>query len=123
VIFVVFAISFFGFFEIGLPSSIANKAHSKSGHGNIGGIFFMAGTLAIVSFSCTGPILGTLLVGVADQGAWPLTAGAAGFGIALGFPFALFAMFPNWLKSLPKSGGWMTNVKVVLGFHRTCISG
>jgi len=116
VIFVVFAISFFGFFEIGLPSSIANKAHSKSGHGNIGGIFFMAGTLAIVSFSCTGPILGTLLVGVADQGAWPLTAGAAGFGIALGFPFALFAMFPNWLKSLPKSGGWMTNVKVVLGF-------
>ena len=116
VIFVVFAISFFGFFEIGLPSSFANKAHSKSGHGNIGGIFFMAGTLAIVSFSCTGPILGTLLVGVADQGAWPLTAGAAGFGIALGFPFALFAMFPNWLKSLPKSGGWMTNVKVVLGF-------
>jgi len=116
VVFVVFAISFFGFFEIGLPSSIANKAHSKSGHGNIGGIFFMAGTLAIVSFSCTGPILGTLLVGVADQGAWPLTAGAAGFGIALGFPFALFAMFPNWLKSLPKSGGWMTNVKVVLGF-------
>ena len=116
VIFVVFAISFFGFFEIGLPSAIANKAHSKSGHGNIGGIFFMAGTLAIVSFSCTGPILGTLLVGVADQGAWPLTAGAAGFGIALGFPFALFAMFPNWLKSLPKSGGWMTNVKVVLGF-------
>lgn len=116
VVFVVFAISFFGFFEIGLPSSFANKAHSKSGHGNIGGIFFMAGTLAIVSFSCTGPILGTLLVGVADQGAWPLTAGAAGFGIALGLPFALFAMFPNWLKSLPKSGGWMTNVKVVLGF-------
>ena len=116
VVFVVFAISFFGFFEIGLPSSFANKAHAKSGHGNIGGIFFMAGTLAIVSFSCTGPILGTLLVGVADQGAWPLTAGAAGFGIALGLPFALFAMFPNWLKSLPKSGGWMTNVKVVLGF-------
>jgi len=116
VVFVVFAISFFGFFEIGLPSHFANKAHSKSGHGSIGGIFFMAGTLAIVSFSCTGPILGTLLVGVAEQGAWPLTAGAAGFGIALGLPFALFAMFPNWLKSLPKSGGWMTNVKVVLGF-------
>jgi thiol:disulfide interchange protein DsbD len=76
----------------------------------------MAGTLAIVSFSCTGPILGTLLVGVAEQGAWPLTAGAAGFGIALGLPFALFAMFPNWLHSLPKSGGWMTDVKVVLGF-------
>ena len=116
VVFVVFAVSFFGFFEIGLPSHFANKAHSKSGHGSIGGIFFMAGTLAIVSFSCTGPILGTLLVGVADQGAWPLTAGAAGFGISLGLPFALFAMFPNWLKSLPKSGGWMTNVKVVLGF-------
>jgi thiol:disulfide interchange protein DsbD len=116
VVFVVFAISFFGFFEIGLPSHFANKAHSKSGHGSIGGIFFMAGTIASVSFSCTGPILGTLLVGVADQGAWPLTAGAAGFGISLGLPFALFAMFPNWLKSLPKSGGWMTNVKVVLGF-------
>lgn len=116
VVFVVFAISFFGYFEIGLPSGFANKAHSRSGHGNIGGIFFMAGTLAIVSFSCTGPILGTLLVGVAEQGAWPLTAGAAGFGIALGLPFALFAMFPNWLKSLPKSGGWMTDLKAVLGF-------
>lgn len=116
VIFVVFAISFFGYFEIGLPAGLANKMDSKSGLGNIGGIFFMAGTLAIVSFSCTGPILGTLLVGVAEQGAWPLTAGAAGFGIALGLPFALFAMFPNWLQSLPKSGGWMTNVKVVLGF-------
>lgn len=116
VIFVVFAISFFGYFEIGLPAGLANKMDSKSGLGNLGGIFFMAGTLAIVSFSCTGPILGTLLVGVADQGAWPLTAGAAGFGLALGLPFALFAMFPNWLQSLPKSGGWMTNVKAVLGF-------
>jgi thiol:disulfide interchange protein DsbD len=116
VIFVVFAISFFGYFEIGLPAGLANKMDSKSGLGNIGGIFFMAGTLAIVSFSCTGPILGTLLVGVAEQGAWPLTAGAAGFGLALGLPFALFAMFPHWLHSLPKSGGWMTDVKVVLGF-------
>lgn len=116
VIFVVFALSFFGLFEIGLPAGLANKMDSKSGLGNIGGIFFMAGTLAIVSFSCTGPILGTLLVGVADQGAWPLTVGAAGFGIALGLPFALFAMFPHWLQSLPKSGGWMTDVKVVLGF-------
>jgi thiol:disulfide interchange protein DsbD len=76
----------------------------------------MAATLAIVSFSCTGPILGTLLVGVADQGAWPLTVGAAGFGVALGLPFALFAMFPHWLQSLPRSGGWMTDVKVILGF-------
>jgi thiol:disulfide interchange protein DsbD len=116
VIFVVFAVSFFGYFEIGLPAGLANKMDAKSGLGNIGGIFFMAGTLAIVSFSCTGPIFGTLLVGVADQGAWSLTAGAAGFGIALGLPFALFALFPAWLHSLPKSGGWMTDVKVVLGF-------
>jgi thiol:disulfide interchange protein DsbD len=115
-IFVVFAISFFGFFEIGLPAGLANKMDSKSGHGNLWGIFFMAGTLAIVSFSCTGPIFGTLLVGVAEQGAWPLTAGAAGFGLALGLPFALFAMFPRWLHLLPKSGGWMTDLKVVLGF-------
>ena len=115
-VFVVFALSFFGLFEITLPASIANKADSKAGLTNLAGIFFMAGTLAIVSFSCTGPILGTLLVGVADGGAWPLTAGAAGFGLALGLPFALFAMFPNWLQSLPKSGGWMTTVKVVLGF-------
>ncbi|MDP4265037.1 MAG: thioredoxin family protein [Bacteroidota bacterium] len=115
-VFVFFALSFFGLFEIGLPSGLANKMDSKSGLGNFGGIFFMAATLAIVSFSCTGPILGTLLVGVADQGAWPLTAGAAGFGLALGLPFALFAMFPHWLQSLPKSGGWMTDVKVVLGF-------
>lgn len=116
VVFVVFALSFFGLFEIGLPSNFANKADAKSGLGNISGIFFMATTLTIVSFSCTGPILGTLLAGVADQGAWPLTAGAAGFGIALGLPFALFAMFPHWLQSLPRSGGWMTDVKVVLGF-------
>lgn len=115
-VFVFFALSFFGLFEIGLPAGLANKMDSKSGLGNIGGIFFMAATLAIVSFSCTGPILGTLLVGVADQGALPLTVGAAGFGVALGLPFALFAMFPNWLHSLPKSGGWMTDVKVVLGF-------
>lgn len=116
VVFVVFALSFFGLFELTLPSGFANKADSKAGLGNIAGIFFMAVTLAIVSFSCTGPILGTLLAGVADQGAWPLTAGAAGFGVALGLPFALFAMFPNWLQRLPKSGGWMTTVKVVLGF-------
>lgn len=115
-IFVFFALSFFGLFELGLPAGLANKMDSKSGLGNLGGIFFMAATLAIVSFSCTGPILGTLLVGVADQGAWPLTVGAAGFGIALGLPFALFAMFPHWLQSLPKSGGWMTDVKVILGF-------
>ena len=116
VVFVVFALSFFGLFEIGLPSRLANKVHSKSHHTSIWGIFFMAATLAIVSFSCTGPILGTLLANVANEGPWPLTAGAAGFGLALGLPFALFAMFPNWLQSLPKSGSWMTEVKVVLGF-------
>lgn len=122
-IFVFFALSFFGLFEITLPSGIANKAGSKSGLGNLGGIFFMAATLTIVSFSCTGPILGTLLVGQLQEGAWPLTAGAAGFGLALSLPFALFAMFPNWLQSLPKSGGWMTTVKVVLGFVELALAG
>ena len=116
IVFVVFALSFFGLFEIGLPAGFANRMDSRAGLGNIGGIFFMASTLAIVSFSCTGPILGTLLVGVAEQGAWPLTVGAAGFGLALGLPFGLFALFPNWLQSLPRSGGWMTDVKIVLGF-------
>jgi len=116
VIFVVFAISFFGYFEIGLPSGFANRAHSKSHISHLGGIFFMALTLAIVSFSCTGPILGSLLAGTFSEGAWPLTAGLAGFGLALALPFALFAMFPGWLQSLPKSGGWLTSVKVVLGF-------
>ncbi len=113
--FVVFAISFFGYFEISLPSGLANKADARGGK-NFIGIFFMALTLAIVSFSCTGPILGSLLVGISAQGPWPLTAGLAGFGVALGFPFALFALFPQWLSSLPKSGGWLTTVKVVLGF-------
>jgi len=115
-IFVFFAISFFGYFEIGLPSGLANKIDSRSGMGSWGGIFFMALTLAIVSFSCTGPILGSLLAGTAAEGAWPLTVGLAGFGLALALPFALFAMFPGWLQSLPKSGGWLTSVKVVLGF-------
>ncbi len=115
-IFVFFALSFFGYYEIGLPAGLANKIDSRSGMGTLGGIFFMAMTLAIVSFSCTGPILGSLLAGTASEGAWPLTAGLAGFGLALALPFALFAMFPGWLQSLPKSGGWLTSVKVVLGF-------
>ncbi len=115
-IFVFFALSFFGYFEIGLPSGLANKVDSRSSMGTVGGIFFMALTLAIVSFSCTGPILGSLLAGTASEGAWPLTVGLAGFGLALALPFALFAMFPGWLQSLPKSGGWLTSVKVVLGF-------
>lgn len=115
-IFIVFAISFFGYFDITIPSGIAGKVDSKGGLGSMGGIFFMALTLVIVSFSCTGVILGTLLVGTASDGAWPLTAGMAGFGTALALPFALFAVFPNWLKSLPKSGGWLDTVKKVLAF-------
>lgn len=116
IIFVFFSISFFGFFEISLPSGIANKADSKSGLGSLAGIFFMAITLAIVSFSCTGPILGTLLVGSLQGGAWSLTYGMAGFGLALALPFSLFAIFPQWLQSLPKSGGWLDTVKKVLAF-------
>jgi len=116
VIFIFFSISFFGYFEITLPSGIANKADSKSGLGSLGGIFFMAITLAIVSFSCTGPILGTLLVGSLQGGAWALTMGMAGFGIALALPFTLFAIFPQWLQTLPKSGGWLDTVKKLLAF-------
>ena len=116
IIFIFFSISFFGFFEISLPSGIANKADSKSGLGSLAGIFFMAITLAIVSFSCTGPILGTLLVGSLQGGAWALTYGMAGFGLALALPFSLFAIFPQWLQGLPKSGGWLDTVKKVLAF-------
>ena len=117
-VFLVFALSFFGLFEITLPSSISNSMDAKSGIGSIGGIFFMALTLATVSFSCTGPILGTLLVGALNQngGAVQLTVAMAGFGLALGLPFALFALFPNWLRSLPRSGSWMNTVKIVFGF-------
>ena len=118
VVFIAFALSFFGFYEIGLPSNISNSVDSKSNIGSVSGIFFMALTLAIVSFSCTGPILGSLLVGALNQngGAFQLTVAMAGFGLALGLPFALFALFPNWLSSLPKSGGWMNTVKIVFGF-------
>ena len=118
VVFVFFAGSFFGFYELTLPSSWTNKTTQGESGGGILGVFFMALTLAIVSFSCTGPILGSLLAGSlsSDGGAWQLTAGMAGFGVALGLPFTLFAMFPGMLKSLPKSGGWMNTVKVVLGF-------
>lgn len=119
-IFVFFAFSFFGYYELTLPSSWANRmdaASAKVGGGL--GIFFMAVTLAIVSFSCTGPILGGLLGSTAlSEGdvANNLSAGMLGFGLALALPFALFALFPAWLNSLPKSGGWMNTVKVVLGF-------
>ena len=114
-----FAFSFFGFYEITLPASWGNKMDETSSRvGGIIGIFFMALTLAIVSFSCTGPILGSLLAGslTSDGGAMQLTAGMSGFGLALALPFTLFALFPKWLNSLPKSGGWLNSVKVVLGF-------
>lgn len=118
VVFIVFALSFFGLFEITLPGGLASKIDSKSGVTDFWGIFFMALTLAIVSFSCTGPILGSLLAGALTNngGAVQLTFGMGGFGLGLALPFALFALFPNWLQSLPKSGGWLTSVKVVLGF-------
>ncbi|MEY3398648.1 MAG: hypothetical protein RL220_1242 [Bacteroidota bacterium] len=124
VIFIVFAISFFGYFEITLPSSIANRADSASNVGGLAGSFFMALTLAIVSFSCTGPILGSLLASSLskDGGAIQLTAGMGGFGAALGIPFSVFAAFPSMLKSLPKSGGWLNTVKVVLGFLEVALA-
>ena len=119
VIFVFFAFSFFGYYELTLPASWGNKMDSASNVGGLLGIFFMAITLAIVSFSCTGPILGGLLGSTAlSQGdvAANLSMGMTGFGFALALPFALFALFPNWLNNLPKSGGWLNTVKVVLGF-------
>lgn len=118
VIFIVFAFSFFGFFEINLPHSWSDKIDGASSIGGIIGTFFMALTLAIVSFSCTGPILGSLLVGAlsSDGGAMQLSFGMLGFGTALALPFSLFALFPNWLNTLPKSGGWLNTVKIVLGF-------
>jgi thiol:disulfide interchange protein DsbD len=116
IVFVVFAISFFGYFEITLPTGLLNKADSASNVGGVLGIFFMALTLALVSFSCTGPILGTVLGNSLKDGPWPISYAMSGFGIALGLPFALFAAFPSWLNNLPKSGGWLNSVKVVLGF-------
>ena len=118
VVFVFFAFSFFGFYDLTLPTRWGDKADQASLGKGVIGIFFMALTLAIVSFSCTGPILGSLLAGslTAEGGAAQLSIGMLGFGIALGLPFGLFALFPNTLKALPKSGNWMTTVKVVLGF-------
>lgn len=117
ILLVVFAISFLGAFEITLPSGFVNKMDAKSDKGGLVGIFFMAFTLGLVSFSCTGPIIGTLLVQAASTGALagPFF-GMFGFSLALALPFGLFAAFPGWLNSLPKSGGWLNSVKVVLGF-------
>lgn len=118
IIFVVFAISFFGAFEITMPNSIANKADNASNVGGLIGIFFMALTLIIVSFSCTGPALGLILGSVlsTEGGAVLLTIAMFGFGLGLAMPFMVFALFPSLLKNLPKSGGWLNSVKVVFGF-------
>lgn len=115
--FIVFAISFFGAFELTLPNSWANKADQQAGKGGLLGIFFMALTLVIVSFSCTGPLVGTLLGQTSTQGvsAAPII-GMMGFGLGLAIPFSLFAFFPSMLQSLPKSGGWLNSVKVTFGF-------
>lgn len=116
VLLVVFASSFLGAFEIMLPNSWANKVDRQADRGGIIGILFMALALAIVSFSCTGPIVGTLLVEAASKGGIAPIVGMLGFSLALALPFMLFAMFPGWLNSLPKSGGWLNTVKVFLGF-------
>ncbi|WP_338648199.1 cytochrome c biogenesis protein CcdA [Flavobacterium sp. KS-LB2] len=116
VLLVTFAASFLGAFEIMLPNSWANKVDNQADRGGIIGILFMALALAIVSFSCTGPIVGTLLVEAASKGGIAPIVGMFGFSLALALPFMLFAMFPGWLNSLPKSGGWLNTVKVVLGF-------
>jgi thiol:disulfide interchange protein DsbD len=123
VLLLVFAFSFFGFYNIELPASWGNQSDEMARRGGILGIFFMAFTLALVSFSCTGPIIGTLLVETATGGGAHLfgvplgpLVGMFGFALALALPFALFALFPAWLNSLPKSGSWMNSVKVTLGF-------
>lgn len=114
---VVFAASFLGAFEITLPSKWVNKMDQESDRKGLAGIFFMAATLSLVSFSCTGPIIGTLLVQAATTGALLGPAvGMFGFSLALALPFTLFALFPSWLQALPKSGGWLNSVKVTLGF-------
>ena len=116
VLLVVFAVSFMGAFEIVLPSSWGTKIDSKADKGGFIGIFFMALALAIVSFSCTGPIVGTLLVEAASKGGIAPIVGMLGFSLAIALPFGLFAAFPGWLNTLPKSGGWLNTVKVTLGF-------
>ncbi len=124
ILFLVFAISFFGYFEITLPSSWTNKADQASNQGGLVGIFFMAFTLALVSFSCTGPIIGTLLVQTASTSGFSMgpAVGMFGFALALALPFGLFAAFPGWLQSLPKSGSWMDDVKVTLGFIEVALA-
>lgn len=116
-LFVVFALSFFGLFEITLPSSWGNKLDEKADKGGVLGIFFMAATLVVVSFSCTAGFLGTLLTALAEGSSYLYPfAGFTGFGVGIALPFMIFAFFPSWLNSLPKSGGWMTTFKVSVAF-------
>ncbi len=115
-LFVVFAASLFGLFEIILPTSLANKSDKQVDKGGIFASFFLALTTVIVSFSCTGPIVGALLVKAASGNVLEPTIGMLGFGLGFALPFTILAIAPNWLKKLPKSGGWMNSVKVVMGF-------
>lgn len=115
-VFMFFAFSFFGYYDLKLPSKWASKSDTASSKTGLIGIFFMALTLAIVSFSCTGPILGSVLANSLTDGPWPITVAMVGFGFSLGFPFAIFAMFPRLMNKLPQSGGWLNSIKVILGF-------
>ncbi len=115
-VFFIFALSFLGLFEINLPTSFINKVDAKADKGGLGGVFFMAFTLVLVSFSCTGPIVGSILVESAGGQVIKPLIGMFGFSMAFAIPFTLFAIFPEWLNNLPKSGGWLNSVKVVLGF-------
>ncbi|WP_338397407.1 protein-disulfide reductase DsbD family protein [Persicobacter psychrovividus] len=116
VVFVIFALSFLGLFEIVMPSWLVNKSTENEDKGGLAGIFFMAFTLVLVSFSCTGPIVGSILVASAGGAILKPIVGMFAFSLAFAIPFTLFAIFPSWLNGLPKSGGWLNNVKVVLGF-------
>lgn len=116
IIFMLFAASFFGAFEITMPSWMVNKSDAKADKGGIMGAFFMALTLVLVSFSCTGPIVGSVVVKSAQGEIWEPIVTMLAFSTAFSLPFTLFAFFPSWLKNLPKSGGWLNSVKVVLGF-------
>lgn len=115
-VFIVFAMAFLGMFELTLPSGFVNKIDAKSDKGGLTGVFFMAFTLVLVSFSCTGPIVGSILIKSAGGDFITPIAGMFAFSLAFAIPFTLFAIFPEWLNSLPKSGGWLNSVKVVLGF-------
>ncbi|MBN3581522.1 thioredoxin family protein [Algoriphagus aestuarii] len=115
-IFIFFALAFLGMFEITLPSGLVNKVDEKAEKGGLAGVFFMAFTLVLVSFSCTGPIVGSILISSAGGELVKPILGMFAFSLAFAIPFTLFAVFPEWMKSLPKSGGWLNSVKVVLGF-------